>query len=140
MFNKVREELGEHSMEFTKREYRPVKDRVNGLFSFVYTLYYQFLHTIILSEGFDPYIGMLHRKRGKHMAFVSDVMEGYRAILTAFVVKLLKEKLIVEDDFDELFFIYNLKLITYYYLNIEEDKLMSFYFFKVLGQSILYQL
>jgi hypothetical protein len=67
-------------------------------------------------------------------------MEGYRAILTAFVVKLLKEKLIVEDDFDELFFIYNLKLITYYYLNIEEDKLMSFYFFKVLGQSILYQL
>lgn len=122
MFNKVREELAEHSIEFTKREYKPVKDRVNGLFSFVYTLYYQFLHTIILSEGFDPYIGMLHRKRGKHMAFVSDVMEGYRAILTAFVVKLLKEKLIVEDDFDELFLNYEgrKKFISYYLSLLEE--------------------
>jgi len=122
LFDKVREELAKHSIEFKKREYKPVKDRINGLFSFIYTLYYQFLHTIISSEGFDPYIGILHKKRGQHMAFVSDVMEGYRSILTAFVVKLLKEKLIVDEDFDDLFLNYEgRKKFIGYYLGLLEE-------------------
>ena len=101
MFEKMREVLNAHKIEFKKREYRPVKDRVNSLLSFIYSLHYGFLHTIVLEEGFDPYIGFLHKKRGTHMAFVSDLMEGYRAYLSAFVVKVLISKKISEEDFKE---------------------------------------
>jgi len=101
MFEKMRQVLNANGIEFKKREYKPVKDRVNSLLSFVYSLYYGFLHTVILEEGFDPYIGFLHKKRGTHMAFVSDVMEGYRAYLSAFVVKVLISKKITDEDFKE---------------------------------------
>jgi CRISPR-associated protein Cas1 len=116
MFAKVKEILNKNGIEFQKREYRPIKDRVNGLFSFVYTVHYNFLHSIVLERGFDPYIGFLHKKRGKHMAFVSDIMEKYRVVLTAFVVKLLKDKLITNDDFDELYLNYEgrKKFLSYY--------------------------
>jgi len=103
LFAKVREILNSKGIEFEKREYRPVKDRVNGLLSFAYSMYYGFLHTIALDEGFDPYIGFLHKKRGTHMAFVSDLMEEKRVLLTHFVVTLLVNQKIVNDDFDELF-------------------------------------
>jgi len=101
MFEKVKQTLNANGIEFKKREFRPVKDRVNSLLSFAYSLYYGYLHTIILEEGFDPYIGFLHKKRGTHMAFVSDVMEGYRVYLTAFVVKVLVARKITEEDFKE---------------------------------------
>lgn len=122
MFSKIREILNSHNIEFQKREYRPVKDRVNGLLSFVYSLYYGFLHTIILNEGFDPYIGFLHKKRGTHMAFVSDVMEEKRAILSHFVVSLLINKKITNEDFDELYLNYEgrKKFISYYLDLIEK--------------------
>jgi len=103
MFEKIKEKLKLNGIdEFKKREYRPVKDRINGLLSFIYTLYYSFLHTIIVNEGFDPYIGFLHKKRGKHMAFVSDVIEGYRVVLSAFVVELYIKEL-NSKDFEGLY-------------------------------------
>ncbi|MEO1959012.1 MAG: CRISPR-associated endonuclease Cas1 [Nautiliaceae bacterium] len=101
LFEKIREELKSVGIEFKKREFHPPKDRVNSLLSFAYSLYYGFLHTVILEDGFDPYLAFLHRKRGKHMAFVSDVMEGYRVYLSAFVVKVLKSGKIGDEDFKE---------------------------------------
>jgi len=117
MFEKIKEDLAKVGIEFKGRQFRPVKDRVNSLLSFTYSLYYMFLHTVILEEGFDPYIGFLHKKRGTHMAFVSDVMEGYRVYLSAFVVKILKKQIIKNEDFkDEIFLSYEgkKKFISYY--------------------------
>jgi CRISPR-associated protein Cas1 len=122
-FRKIKEILESFGInEFKKREYRPVKDKVNGLFSFIYYLYYSFLHTIVLNEGFDPYIGFLHRKRGTHMAFVSDLMEFYRVVLTEFVVELLINKKITEDDFNGLYLHYEgRKKFIRYYLELLES-------------------
>ena len=119
-FRKIKEKLHSNGIvEFEKREYRPVKDRVNGLFSFVYYLYYTFLHAIVLNEGYDPYIGFLHRKRGQHMAFVSDLMEVYRVVLTEFVVELLVSKKIDENDFKDLYLSYEgRKKFVRFYLDL----------------------
>ena len=117
MFEKIKEDLAKAGIEFKGRQFRPVKDRVNSLLSFAYSLYYVFLHTVILEEGFDPYIGFLHKKRGTHMAFVSDVMEGYRVYLSAFVVKILKKQIMNDEDFkDGIFLNYEgkKKFISYY--------------------------
>ena len=118
-FRKIKEVLNANGIEFEKREYRPVKDRVNGLFSFVYYLYYTFLHSIVLNEGYDPYIGFLHRKRGQHMAFVSDLMEVYRVMLTEFVVELLINKKIDKNDFKDLYLTYEgRKKFVRFYLDL----------------------
>jgi len=111
MYKKFREELQDIGIdEFKKREYRPVKDRVNGLLSFLYTLYYSFLHSVVVSEGFDPYIGFLHIKRGRHLAFVSDMMEEARIYLTKLAVEILEE--VYPDGFDGLYLDYETRKIV----------------------------
>jgi CRISPR-associated protein Cas1 len=102
MFLKFKEELEKIGIfEFTKRVYRPVKDRINGLLSFLYTLYYSYLYGEVISEGFDPFIGFLHIKRGKHAVFVSDMMEEARVELTFLAVEILKD--IYEDGFEGIY-------------------------------------
>lgn len=99
MFKKFKEMLAEEGIDvFKKREYRPTKDPVNGLLSFLYTLYYSFLFSVVISEGFDPYVGFLHKKRGKHSAFVSDMMEEARIELTQLAYEILIE--IYPDGFE----------------------------------------
>ena len=102
MFSKFKEELESNGIfDFKKREYRPVKDRVNGVLSFLYTLYYSYLFSEVVSNGLDPYIGFLHIKRGRHSAFVSDMMEDARVRLTFLAIEILKD--VYEDGFDGLY-------------------------------------
>jgi len=102
MFNRFKEELEENGIfDFKKREFRPVKDRVNGVLSFLYTLYYAYLFSEVVSCGMDPYIGFLHIKRGRHAAFVSDMMEDARVKLTEIAIDILQE--VYEDGFEGLY-------------------------------------
>lgn len=101
MFEKIRSELTEIGIEFGARSYHPPKDEVNSLLSFVYTLHYTYIYSLLLSRGLDPYIGFLHHKRGKHAALVSDVMESQRVQLTRFVADLFLEGRIGKDDFEK---------------------------------------
>jgi len=102
MFDVFKKELKKLGIkEFKKREYRPVKDRVNGLLSFLYTLYYSFVFGELSALGFDPYVGFLHRKRGNHAVLCSDVMEESRVYLTKLALEILKE--IYPDGFDEIY-------------------------------------
>lgn len=91
---------------FKKREYHPTKDKVNGILSFSYTLYSNLLYGLVLSEGYDPYIGFLHKKRGTHYAFISDLIEFDRAKITKFVLKLFLSKYLKDDDFDGIYLTY----------------------------------
>jgi CRISPR-associated protein Cas1 len=119
MFSKFKEKLEEKSIfEFKKRTYRPVEDKINGVLSFLYTLYYSYLYAEIIAEGLDPYISFLHIKRGTHSAFVSDMMEEARVFLTWLLLEFIEE--IYDDKFEEL------------YLNIEGRKIVLKYFDKFL--------
>lgn len=102
MFRKFKEDLEKIGIkEFQKREYRPVRDRVNGVLSFLYSLYYGFLFSEVISCGFDPYAGIVHKKRGKHAVFVSDMMEEARVYLTKLAFLILQE--IYKDGFVGLY-------------------------------------
>ena len=98
-FKKEIEKIG--IKEFQKREYRPVKDRVNSLLSFLYTLYYAFVYSELAAFGFDPYVGFLHKKKGEHAVLCSDVMEEARVYLTYLAIEILKE--IYPEGFDGLY-------------------------------------
>ncbi|WP_457642553.1 CRISPR-associated endonuclease Cas1 [Persephonella sp.] len=98
-FEKLKDFIKNKNLGFKKREYNPSLDPVNALLSFTYSLFYGLLFSIISSKGYDPYIGFLHRKRGTHAAFVSDVMEPFRVELSKFVAVLFNKEVITEDDF-----------------------------------------
>ena len=102
MFEKFKNSLNEMMIfDFTSRSYRPVKDKINGLLSFLYTMYYNFLFAEVVGAGFDAYIGFLHIKRGRHCALVSDLMEEARVYLTKLAIEILDE--IYQDGFEGLY-------------------------------------
>lgn len=106
MFSLLRKAFKRYGFEFAKREYRPPKDHINGLLSFTYTLYSSVLYSLALAEGLDPYIGILHKKRGTHFAFVSDLIEHDRPFLSAWVFLLFAGKRLEESDFDGVYLTY----------------------------------
>ncbi len=101
MFFKYKQELQKlHISEFQRRAYYPPPDPINSLLSFLYTLYYALLYAQISADGLDPYIGFLHIKRGRHAAFVSDMMEEARVQLTFLSLEILP--FIYPKGFDNL--------------------------------------
>ncbi len=100
MFDNLKKKLRKKGItEFEKRAYNPATDRINGVLSFLYTLYYSYVISEIISIGFDPYIGFLHQKRGKHAVFASDVMEEARVKLTFLCLEVLDE--VYPDMFED---------------------------------------
>jgi CRISPR-associated protein Cas1 len=74
-----------------RRRRRPAPDPVNALLSYGYTLLLARMHTAVLVEGLDPYLGMLHAPGRARPALVLDLMEEFRAPLVDFtVVRLLR--------------------------------------------------
>ncbi|WP_457626010.1 CRISPR-associated endonuclease Cas1 [Persephonella sp.] len=99
-FDRFKDFLKIKDLRFEKREYNPPPDPVNALLSLSYSIFYSLLFSITLSKGYDPYIGFLHKKRGTHGAFVSDIMEVFRVDLTRFVGALFNTGIITGEDFE----------------------------------------
>ncbi len=76
-----------------RRRRRPAPDPVNALLSYGYTLLLARMHTAVLVEGLDPYLGMLHAPGRGRPSLVLDLMEEFRAPLVDFtVVRLLRRR------------------------------------------------
>ncbi|WP_029522239.1 CRISPR-associated endonuclease Cas1 [Persephonella sp. KM09-Lau-8] len=99
MFEKFRKLLKDINLEFTKRTYNPPKDPINSILSSAYMVFYNGLVPEVFSWGFDPYLSFLHRKKGVHHAFVSDLMEIIRPSITMSVYKFLQNTDINEMEF-----------------------------------------
>ncbi len=99
MFEHFRDTMLPDEFEFNIREYHPPKDPVNALLSLTYSIYYSILFPISLANGFDPYLGFFHAKRGRHASFCSDVIEVSRPWLTLFVFQLLNDGFFHPMDF-----------------------------------------
>lgn len=82
-----------------KRSRNPPQDPVNAMLSFYYMMTYNLITVRLLSFGFEPSIGFLHKPFRSHNALASDFMELFRADVNAFVFRLFDEKLLVSSDF-----------------------------------------
>jgi len=100
MFEEIKKELEEMEFDFKGREYNPPPDEVNALLSLTYTMVYLTSLPVIMTLGYDPYIGFLHSKRGTHAAFCSDLMEPIRPFITYELIKEIKRKLFLKNDFE----------------------------------------
>jgi CRISPR-associated protein Cas1 len=86
--------------QFERRNRRPPTDPVNSMLSFGYTLLFNNVLSLILTEGLHPYLGNLHRndRTEPHLAF--DLMEEFRsAIVDSLVMTLVNRGDVKPDDF-----------------------------------------
>jgi len=86
-------------MHSGKRTKNPPLDPVNALMSFLYMLFYNLISIKLISFGFEPSIGFLHKPFRSHNALASDFMELIRSEINEFVFLSFKNKIISKDDF-----------------------------------------
>ncbi len=91
--------FNESPFYFERREYYPPPDPVNALLSLSFSIFYSIMHPLVLSFGFDPYLGFFHVRRGRHAALCSDVMEIVRPRIAEFVFNALNDEFFTPEDF-----------------------------------------
>jgi CRISPR-associated protein Cas1 len=82
-----------------KRSKQPPLDPANAMMSFSYMMIYNLIIIYLLSAGFEPTIGFLHKPFRSHNALSSDFMELFRADIDEFVLGLFREKKLKVSDF-----------------------------------------
>lgn len=83
----------------SKRSKQPPQDPVNALLSYWYSLYYYIITAQLLSYGFEPSIGYLHRPFRTHNALASDILELFRAQINEAVLKIFVNDILKKEDF-----------------------------------------
>lgn len=91
MFKSFKEKMQAIGLDFKGRDYFPPTDEINSILSFVYSYFYNIVTALLYFKGFDPYIGILHSKKGLHYAFSSDCIEVIRPFLTFSVIEMLSK-------------------------------------------------
>lgn len=88
---------------FNGRSKNPPKDNVNAVLSFLYTLLAYRIDSLIVSEGLDNAVGILHSMSYGRKSLVFDLMEEFRTPLVDTVVcALFNMGILKKNDFREV--------------------------------------
>jgi CRISPR-associated protein Cas1 len=85
---------------FSKRTMYPPRDEINSLLSLGYTLLMNEFVSKIQSNGLDPFIGFLHGAEYGRESLAVDMIEEFRFLIDALVIKLINKKIIEKKDFE----------------------------------------
>lgn len=90
------------AFQFTGRNRRPPRDRVNAALSFVYTLLTHDCRSALEQTGLDPAVGFLHRDRPGRPSLALDLAEEFRPLLAdRLVLTLINRRQLKTRDFSE---------------------------------------
>lgn len=84
---------------FSGRNRRPPRDPVNGMLSFVYTLFTNEVLNGLKSCGLDPYLGSLHEIASGRPSLACDLVEEWRVVAERLVLALINRKVVSPEDF-----------------------------------------
>ena len=83
-----------------KRAFHPPPDPMNSLLSFGYTLLFNNVFSLLITEGLNPYLGNLHGAERTKPYLAFDLMEEFRSpVVDTLVMKLVNKKAIRPTDF-----------------------------------------
>lgn len=85
--------------DWTARRPRVKHDAINCLMDIGYTILFNLVNAMLELFGFDTYIGVLHREFFHRKSLVCDIVEPFRPIVDASLIKALNLGQIHEDDF-----------------------------------------
>ncbi|AEM74225.1 CRISPR-associated endonuclease Cas1 [Caldicellulosiruptor acetigenus] len=88
---------------FEERNRRPPRDVVNALLSFTYTIFLTQCITGAFLSGLDPYFGYLHSNVYGRPALALDLLEEIRPVADAFVLSLLRNEQLNNENFENKF-------------------------------------
>ena len=88
-------------MQFNGRSRRPANDEVNSLMNFIYTIFMNDLQVRLDVKGFDTIFGFYHRLRSGRASLTLDVLEVIRPILDQQILKLIREKRLRPEHFEQ---------------------------------------
>lgn len=88
------------AFDMTSRNRRPPRDPVNAMLSLTYSLLAKDCAVTLLSVGFDPYLGFLHRPKYGKPALALDLMEEFRPIVCdSVVISAINNREVTSKDF-----------------------------------------
>jgi CRISP-associated protein Cas1 len=87
-------------MPFAGRSRRPPRDAVNACLSFGYTLLGRVAETEVLRAGLDPAVGFFHQPHHGRPSLMLDILEEFRPLVDALVLRLVNRKQLGPLDFD----------------------------------------
>jgi len=93
--------LFDKKLHLGKRSKNPPQDPVNSMLSFFYMMVHNLITVKLLSYGFEPCIGFMHKAFRSHNALSSDLMELFRADINEFVFSLFDDNKLKKDDFSK---------------------------------------
>lgn len=88
---------------FCLRTRQPPKDAVNSLLSFGYTLLFNNVLSLIITEGLSPYLAIFHYGEDKKPYLAFDLMEEFRSIIVdSLVIKVVNNGWLKPEDFEKV--------------------------------------
>lgn len=91
---------GGEAFVFEDRNRRPPRDPVNALLSFLYSMLAKEWTVTLLSVGFDPMLGFLHKPRYGRPALALDLAEEFRPLIAESVaLTLINSGEVQQEDF-----------------------------------------
>ncbi|MDJ0901649.1 MAG: CRISPR-associated endonuclease Cas1 [Xenococcus sp. MO_188.B8] len=92
-----------NDFQFSQRHRQPPTDPINALLSFGYTLLFNNVLALIISEGLSPYFGNFHygEKKKPYLAF--DLMEEFRSLIVdSLMLNLINKSILMLEDFEQV--------------------------------------
>lgn len=86
---------------FTGRNRRPPRDPANALLSLGYTFLHHYMESLLYADGLLPWVGMYHQRHGSHATLASDLMEPFRHQIEREVIRVLSNKQLKPEDFNQ---------------------------------------
>ncbi|MEA5537321.1 CRISPR-associated endonuclease Cas1 [Crocosphaera sp. XPORK-15E] len=86
---------------FSLRNRQPPTDPVNSLLSFGYTLLFNNVLSLIITEGLSPYLGNFHYGERSKTYLAFDLMEEFRSLIVdPLVLKMINKPFLSKKDFE----------------------------------------
>ena len=129
IYFKIISTLLENQWQFSKREHQNAKEPYNIVLNYLFGILYRKLDGLLLKEGLDTTIGIIHKEGPNKLPLLYDFIEKYRFIATELTFNLFNKKIIKDS-----FFYNNINKI----LSEEGKKIIAHEMYKMLDQTEIY--
>ena len=99
VYYKAISEMLDKKWKFTKREHQKAKEPYNIVLNYMFGILYRKIETLLLQEGFDTSIGILHAEGNNRLPLLYDFIEKYRILALEGTFDLFNNKMIKAEYF-----------------------------------------